>query len=167
MKNFRLTFYTRLRNRSRHSTGIISRLDHLKEAGFDAFWLSPVFASPQFDTGYDVSDFFTIEPDYGNMTDFDNLVAKANQLGIRMMLDFVPNHTSDLHQWFINSENRVAGYENYYIWADPVMVGGQPTPPNNWISVFRGPAWTYSEKRQQYYLHQFSPQQVSISLIRR
>lgn len=135
-------------------------MDHLKDAGMDACWLSPIFASPQVDTGYDVSDFYTIEPDYGDMNDFDNLIIKAKELGVKLMLDFIPNHTSDLHQWFIDSENEVEEFRDYYVWRDAKMVGDVRTPPNNWISVFGGSAWMWSSKRNQYYLHQFSAQQV-------
>lgn len=124
-------------------------MDHLYEIGMDACWLSPIFASPQVDTGYDVSDFYKIEPDYGNMTDFDDLITKANELGIRLMLDFIPNHTSDQHEWFIKSEKGDPGFESYYVWRDPVVVEGVRAPPNNWISVFGGNAWTYSETRGQ------------------
>lgn len=130
----------------------------------DACWLSPIFASPQVDTGYDVSDFYKIEPDYGDMNDFDNLLAKAKALGIKLMLDFIPNHTSDLHQWFIDSENGVAEFRDYYVWRDAKMVGGDRQPPTNWISVFGGSAWEWSAKRQQYYLHQFSAQQVRLMI---
>lgn len=128
---------------------MISRLDHLKDAGFDACWLSPVFASPQVDFGYDVSDFYTIEPDYGTMADFDELIRKANELGVRLMLDFVPNHTSDLHEWFIKSENGEPEFRDYYVWRDGNVEGGVRTFPNNWVSVFGGSAWTWSEKRGQ------------------
>lgn len=124
-------------------------MDHLKDAGFDACWLSPIFASPQVDTGYDVSDFYTIEPDYGTMQDFDNLITRANQLGVRLMLDFIPNHTSDQHDWFVKSENEEPGFEDYYIWRSAKMVGGERTVPTNWVSVFGGSAWTWSEKRKQ------------------
>jgi alpha-glucosidase len=139
--------------------GIISKLDHLKDAGMDACWLSPIFASPQVDFGYDVSDFYKIEPDYGNMTDFDNLIKRANELGIRLLLDFIPNHTSDKHAWFISSENNEEAFRNYYVWRDRNSSNANGYP-NNWKSVFGGSAWTWSEKRQQYYLHQFSAQQV-------
>lgn len=88
-------------------------MDHLHAIGMDACWLSPIFASPQVDTGYDVSDFYTIEPDYGTMVDFDNLLAKAKDLGIKVMLDFIPNHTSNLHQWFIKSEDNDAEYHDW------------------------------------------------------
>lgn len=124
-------------------------MDHLKEAGMDACWLSPIFASPQVDTGYDVSDFYTIEPDYGTMEDFDALIQKANELGVRLMLDFIPNHTSDLHQWFIKSEDGEEEFLDYYVWQNATWNGEIRSEPNNWISVFGGPAWTWSEKRQQ------------------
>ncbi|XP_070505141.1 alpha-glucosidase-like [Chironomus tepperi] len=145
--------------------GMISRLDHLKDAGFDTFWLSPIFKSPQKDTGYDVSDYYQIEPDYGTMEDFDNLVKRAKELGLRLMLDFIPNHTSDQHQWFINSKANVTEYRDYYVWHDgrPNPQGGQPLLPNNWLSVFGGPAWTWVETRQQYYLHQFYPEQPDLN----
>lgn len=143
--------------------GIISRMDHLRDAGMDACWLSPIFASPQIDTGYDVSDFYTIEPDYGTMADFDNLIKRSNELGIHLMLDFIPNHTSDMHEWFNKSENGDADFREYYVWQDAKIVDGVRTVPNNWRSVFGGPAWTWSEQRQQYYLHQFSAQQPDLN----
>lgn len=106
-------------------------MDHLKDAGIDACWLSPIFASPQVDFGYDVSDFYTIEPDYGNMTDFDNLIKRADELNIRLLLDFIPNHTSDKHGWFIASENNETAFRDFYIWRNrnPNNAEGYP---NNW-----------------------------------
>lgn len=127
-------------------------MDHLKEIGMDACWLSPIFASPQVDTGYDVSDFYTIEPDYGTMAEFDELMAKANELGIHLMLDFIPNHTSDQHQWFIESATGNPGiYKDFYVWHDGtpnVENPDRPFLPNNWVSVFGGPAWTWHEGRK-------------------
>lgn len=107
-------------------------MDHLKDAGIDACWLSPIFKSPQVDFGYDVSDFYTIEPDYGNMTDFDNLIKRANELGIKLLLDFIPNHTSDQHHWFIASEANETQFRDYYVWHDGIIVEGeqQPRLPN-------------------------------------
>lgn len=132
-------------------TGIISKMEHLDEIGMDACWLSPIFASPQVDTGYDVSDFYAIEPDYGDMADFDALMVKANELGIHLMLDFIPNHTSDLHGWFIQSATGTGFYKDFYVWHDGVPnkeePSEQPGLPNNWISVFGGPAWTWHEAR--------------------
>jgi alpha-glucosidase len=97
------------------------------------------------------------------MADFDNLIKKANELGIKLMLDFIPNHTSDLHQWFIKSENNETEFHDYYIWRDGVMTDGDLMVPNNWRSVFGGSAWTWSDKRQQFYLHQFSAQQPDLN----
>jgi alpha-glucosidase len=116
--------------------GMISHLDHLKDAGMTAFWLSPIFASPQVDLGYDVSDFYKIEPAYGTMEDFDNLVKKAKSLGLKILLDFIPNHTSDKHDWFVKSENKEGEFTDYYIWHDgkPDPQGGsRNVPPNNWV----------------------------------
>lgn len=120
--------------------GITSKLLHLKEAGIDATWLSPVFKSPMVDFGYDVSDFKTIDPLFGSMEDFDELFRVAKSLGIKVILDFVPNHTSDQHDWFIKSEKREAGYDDYYIWNDgkPNPAGGQNLPPNNWVKYQNG-----------------------------
>lgn len=119
--------------------GITSKLLHLKDAGVDATWLSPVFKSPMVDFGYDVSDFKTIDPLFGTMEDFDELFKVAKNLGIKIILDFVPNHTSDQHDWFIKSENKVAGYEDYYIWNDgkPNPAGGRNLPPNNWVKIYQ------------------------------
>lgn len=94
------------------------------------------------------------------MVDFDNLVAKSKSLGLRLLLDFIPNHTSDQHDWFVRSKNNETGYRNYYVWHDGIPNGTEkPDLPNNWISVFGGPAWTWVETRKQYYLHQFLPAQ--------
>lgn len=103
------------------------------------------------DTGYDVSDFYTIAPEYGTMAQFDELMAKANELGIRLMLDFIPNHTSDQHQWFIDSAAGSPTFKDFYVWHDGKPnfeePDAQPGLPNNWISVFGGPAWTWNEVR--------------------
>lgn len=151
---------------------MLSKLNHLKDLGITAAWLSPVMKSPQRDLGYDISDYYTIEPDYGTMEDFVALVNKCHELGIKLLLDFIPNHTSDQHEWFEKSEAGVEQYKDYYIWKDGVECqepdpSDNPEaqrkvdddddeeeeppckPPNNWISVFGGPAWTWSEKRQQ------------------
>lgn len=135
--------------------GITSKLDYLASIGIDAIWLSPMFESPMVDNGYDVSDFRKIHHEFGDMADYDAMIAKAEEVGIRIMLDFVPNHSSDEHEWFQRSVKREAPYDNYYTWADPVYVDGVRHPPNNWVSVFGGRAWTFVEERQQYYLHQF------------
>lgn len=111
--------------------GIISKLDHLKDAGITATWLSPIYKSPQVDQGYDISDYKDIHYEYGTIEDVDKLVTKAHKLGIKVIMDFVPNHSSDKHPWFLLSENRTSGYEDYYIWRDGAT---NSTPPNNWVS---------------------------------
>uniref|UniRef100_U5ESA4 alpha-glucosidase n=1 Tax=Corethrella appendiculata TaxID=1370023 RepID=U5ESA4_9DIPT len=144
--------------------GIIEKLDHLKNLGVDAVWLSPIFKSPMYDFGYDISNFREIDEIFGTMGDFDELVAKAKELGLKIILDFVPNHTSDEHEWFSKSENRVKGYEDYYIWSDGIQhENGTREPPNNWVSVFRGRAWKWSPIRKQFYYFQFSPAQPDLN----
>lgn len=139
--------------------GIIQKLDHLVETGVTALWLSPIYRSPQVDFGYDISDFRDIDPLFGNMSDFMELVAEAKAKGLRVILDFVPNHSSDQHEWFQKSENSVPGYEDYYVWKD----GDPSVPPNSWTSYFHGPAWTWSAKRKQWYLHQFASAQPDLN----
>ena len=115
--------------------GIIEHLDHLEWLGVDGIWLSP-----NSDWGYDVSDFYSIQPDLGTMDDVDTLIAEAGRRGIRVLLDLVPNHTSDQHAWFLDSRSsRSASKRDWYVWADPKPDG---SPPNNWVSSFGGPAWT-------------------------
>ncbi|KFB50157.1 AGAP012399-PA-like protein [Anopheles sinensis] len=147
--------------------GIIERLDYLHDNGIDGFWLSPIFKSPMADFGYDISDYFAIQPEYGTMDDFDALVAAANDRGLAVILDFVPNHTSDEHEWFKKSEMREPGYENFYVWhpgrPHPQDKSARPLPPSNWVSFFRGSAWQWSELRKEYYLHQFSIKQPDLN----
>lgn len=144
--------------------GVTSRLYHLKEAGVGATWLSPIFKSPMVDFGYDISDYKSIQPEYGTMEDFDELIAKAKELGIKIILDFVPNHSSDKHEWFRKSEANDPEYKDFYVWHDGRKdSNGTRSEPNNWVSVFYGSAWTWSEKRQQYYLHQFTKQQPDLN----
>ncbi len=135
--------------------GIISRLDYISSLGVDAIWLSPIYKSPMRDFGYDVQDYRSIDPVFGTMDDFKQLVSKAHKLGIKVMLDMVLNHTSDLHNWFQRSELREGEYTDFYIWKDSI--------PNNWKACFGGSAWTYDEKRGQYYLHSFLPQQPDLN----
>lgn len=142
--------------------GIKNSLKHLADIGVFATWLSPIFKSPMVDFGYDCSNFREIDPTFGTMKDIEDLIAEANRLGIKIILDFVPNHTSDQHDWFVKSENREPGYEDYYVWRNS-SVPGKKVVPNNWVSVFSGPAWTWSEKRQQYYYHQFAYQQPDLN----
>lgn len=145
--------------------GITQKLPYLKSLGIKAFWLSPIYKSPMADFGYDISDFRDIQPEYGTLDDFKNLVKEANSLGLKVILDFVPNHSSDEHEWFLKSENRTAGYEDYYIWHDgkPGSNADQNDPPNNWVQAFRGSAWQWSDKRKQYYLHQFHRKQPDLN----
>lgn len=141
---------------------ITSKLDHLKNLGVAATWLSPIFDSPQVDQGYDIKNYYEIDKDYGTMEDFKNLLKTAKELGIKIILDFVPNHTSDQHDWFLLSANRTEGYEDFYIWRDG-KDGDPYTPPNNWLSDFKGSAWTWHEGRKQYYFHDFSEQQPDLN----
>ncbi|XP_065090956.1 maltase 2-like [Ochlerotatus camptorhynchus] len=145
--------------------GITQKLPYLKSLGIKAFWLSPIYKSPMADFGYDIANFRDIQPEYGTMANFENLVKEAKSLGLKVILDFVPNHTSDEHEWFVKSENREAGYEDYYVWHDgkPGTNLDQNDPPNNWVENFYGSAWKWSDKRQQYYLHQFHRKQPDLN----
>ncbi|CAH0689934.1 unnamed protein product, partial [Chilo suppressalis] len=136
--------------------GITSELEYLKELGVGATWLSPIFKSPMYDFGYDISDFYDIQDEYGNMEDFDNLLAKANELDIKIILDFVPNHGSNESVWFQEALKGNKKYYDYFVWEDGVVDGnGNLQPPNNWRSVFRNSAWEYRAEVGKYYLHQF------------
>jgi len=140
--------------------GITKRLDYIKKLGVDIVWLSPIYKSPQVDNGYDISDYRAINPDFGNMADFDALLAKAHSLGLKIMMDLVVNHTSDEHKWFQESrKGKDNPYRDYYIWRD----GKDGKAPNNWGSFFTGPAWKYDEQTGQYYLHLFAPQQPDLN----
>ena len=140
--------------------GIKSRLSYLAKLGIDVIWLSPIYASPNDDNGYDISDYRAIMQDFGTMADFDELLAAAHGLGIKIVMDLVVNHTSDEHPWFIESrKSRTNPYRNYYIWRD----GKDGQPPNNWESCFSGSAWQYDATTDQYYLHLFSKKQVDLN----
>ncbi|XP_059058094.1 maltase 2-like [Achroia grisella] len=144
--------------------GITSRLEYLKEIGVDVAWLSSIFKSPMHDFGYDVSDFYAIQPEYGSMEDFEHLLRKSKDLNIKIVLDFVPNHTSNESEWFIKSSNKDEYYNDWYIWENGHLDDhGQKQPPNNWISVFRKSAWTFMPNRDQYYLHQFGEAQPDLN----
>ena len=141
--------------------GIIQRLDYLKSLNVEAIWLSPIYPSPMHDFGYDVSDYRGIHPMFGAMTDFDRLLAEVHKRKMKLLLDLVPNHTSDEHPWFIESRSsRDNPKRDWYIWRDPAPDGG---PPNNWLSVFGGSAWTFDERTGQYYMHQFVKQQPELN----
>ncbi len=142
--------------------GVTAKLDHVAALGVDAIWLCPVFLSPQRDFGYDISDHLAIDPAYGTMADFDAMVARAHALGLRVLIDQVWSHTSDRHGWFAQSRvSREGPHAAWYVWADPSEDG---TPPNNWLSVFGGAAWTWEPRRRQYYLHHFLPHQPQLNL---
>jgi alpha-glucosidase len=145
--------------------GITSRLDYLKSLGITAFWLSPIYKSPMADFGYDISDFYDIQPEYGTMADFEELVSKANALGLKVILDFVPNHSSDENEWFIKSVNKEGKYKDYYIWhpGKTNPAGGRPLPPNNWLSLFKYSGWHWNDVRQEYYFHQFVDKQPDLN----
>jgi len=133
--------------------GIVEKLDHLSWLGIDGIWLNPTMASPNQDWGYDVVDYCSVHPEVGTMEDLDLLIHKAGERGIRVLLDLVPNHTSDRHAWFSDARSsRQARHRDWYVWADPKPDG---SPPNNWRSAFGGPAWTLEDTTQQYYLHNF------------
>ncbi len=140
--------------------GILERLDHLVWLGVDALWISPVYPSPMTDFGYDVADYCGIDPLFGTLADFDALIARAHSLGLRVFLDFVPNHSSDQHPWFTDSRTRLSGRDDWYIWRDAAP-GGEL--PNNWLSNFSGPAWTWDAARRQYYYHSFLPTQPDLN----
>jgi alpha-glucosidase len=141
--------------------GIASKLDYLKQLGVNAIWITPCFPSPQVDFGYDVSDYENIDPMYGTLKDFDYLESEAHKRGIRILLDFVMNHTSDQNKWFIASRSsRTSPYRNWYIWRNGK---GPNQPPNNWVSLFGGPAWQWDAKTSQYYYHFFYPQQPDLN----
>ncbi len=141
--------------------GIIRRLPYVAELGVDAIWINPIFKSPMIDFGYDISDYEAIDPVFGDLTDFDELVAAAHAYGLKVILDLVPNHTSDQHPWFIESRSsRKSGKRDWYIWRDSGDDGG---PPNNWVSEFGGSAWTYDAGSGQYYYHAFLAAQPDLN----
>jgi alpha-glucosidase len=141
--------------------GIIQRLDYLHWLGIDAMWLSPIYPSPMADFGYDISDFKAIDPIFGTLADFDELVQQSHRRGIKVILDFVPNHTSDRHPWFQEARrNRHDPRRDWYIWRDPAPGGG---PPNNWLSEFGGSAWQYESVTRQYYYHAFLKEQPDLN----
>ena len=141
--------------------GIAERLPYVASLGVDAIWISPFFTSPMKDFGYDVSDYRDIDPMFGTLADFDELVAVAHRLGIRVMIDLVLSHSSDAHPWFQESRSsRTNPKADWYVWGDAKPDG---TPPNNWLSIFGGPAWQWDARRQQYYLHNFLVSQPDLN----
>ena len=141
--------------------GIRRRLDYLEWLGVDAVWVSPIFPSPMADFGYDVADYCGIHPLFGTMEDFDRLLDEAHERGLKLLLDLVPNHTSEQHPWFEESRSsRDNPKRDWYLWEDPRPDGG---PPNNWLSVFGGPAWEFDEATGQYYYHAFLKEQPDLN----
>jgi alpha-glucosidase len=141
--------------------GIVDRLDYLEWLGIDGIWLNPTMPSPNADWGYDVADYVGVHPELGTLEDLDTLVAEAARRDIRVLLDLVPNHSSDQHQWFQQSRSsRRSPRRDWYVWADPKADG---SPPNDWTSVFDGPAWTLDEPTGQYYLHNFLAEQPDLN----
>jgi alpha-glucosidase len=141
--------------------GIIEHLDHLEWLGVDGVWLSPVTPSPNADWGYDVSDFTAVDPEFGTLEEVDRLIAEAGRRGIRVLMDLVPNHTSEQHPWFVESRSsRAAARRDWYVWADPKPDG---SPPNNWVSSFGGPAWTSDTTTGQSYLHNHLAEQPDLN----
>ena len=141
--------------------GLRHRLDHLAWLGVDIVWITPFYPSPMKDWGYDVADYTGVDPMFGDLDDLDAVVARAHELGLRVLIDLVPNHTSDQHRWFQEAASgRDNPYRDYYLWSDPAPDGGRP---NNWIGYFGGPAWTWHEETGQYYCHLFLPEQPDLN----
>jgi len=141
--------------------GIISKLDYLHMLGIGIIWLSPIYPSADVDFGYDISDYYSINPDFGTMEDFENLIEQARMRNIRIVMDMVLNHTSSEHKWFIESSNPESKYRDYYIWRKGR--NNNKKPPNNWQSMFTGSAWTYSKETDMYYLHIYTPEQPDLN----
>jgi alpha-glucosidase len=141
--------------------GITARLEYIAGLGVDAVWVSPFFTSPMADFGYDIADFRNVDPVFGTLADFDALLRKAHALGLKVMIDQVPSHTSNEHLWFRQSrQSRDNPRADWYVWADPREDG---TPPNNWLSIFGGSAWQWEPRRGQYYLHNFLAAQPDLN----
>src|ERR1700735_4946646 len=134
--------------------GIVERLDYLEWLGVAGLWLNPIMPSPNHDWGYDISDYYSIHPDFGDLGDLDLLIEEAGKRGIGIVLDIVPAHTSDEHPWFEKARSsRTSRYRDYYVWHRGRSGAG---PPNNWLSYVGGPAWTIDERSGEYYLHKFT-----------
>ena len=145
--------------------GVYNKLDYIHSLGVDGIWFSPIYPSPNADYGYDISDYRNIHPDYGTLEQFQKVLDRAHELGLKVLLDLVINHTSDEHPWFKEScRGKDNPYSDYYIWRDPVWKGETALPPNNWFSQFEGLAWEYNEERGQYYLHVFAKKQPDLNM---
>ena len=156
-----LSFYDSNGDGKGDLNGIRQRLDYLTWLGVNAIWISPIYPSPMADFGYDVSDYCNIAPAFGTLEDFDRLIEEVRRRGLKLILDFVPNHTSDQHPWFLESRSsRDNPRRNWYIWRDPAPGGG---PPNNWLSQFGGSGWEWDERTGQYYYHAFLKAQPDLN----
>ncbi|MEH7248869.1 alpha,alpha-phosphotrehalase [Neobacillus niacini] len=154
------SFYDTTGNGTGDIQGIIKKLDYLKELGVDVVWLTPIYKSPQKDNGYDISDYYSIQEEYGTMDDFDQLLAEAHKRGIKIIMDIVINHTSTEHEWFLKAKSSKDNpYRDFYIWKD----GKGGLPPTNWKSKFGGSAWQWDETTGQYYLHLFDVTQADLN----
>ena len=141
--------------------GMIKRLDYVRDLGVAAIWISPIFPSPMADFGYDVADYTDIDPLFGDLATFDRLLAAAHARNLKVILDYVPNHSSDQHPWFVESrKSRDNPYRDWYIWRNPSPEGKEP---NNWYSVFGGKAWKFDPTTGQYYLHLFHEKQPDLN----
>ncbi|MEM9011688.1 MAG: alpha-amylase family glycosyl hydrolase [Pseudomonadota bacterium] len=141
--------------------GVSARLDYIAALGVDAIWVSPFYPSPMKDFGYDVSDYCNVDPMFGSLQDFDRLLSEAHARGLRVLVDLVLSHTSDQHPWFAESRlSRDNARADWYVWSDPKPDG---TPPNNWLSIFGGPAWEWDSRRRQYYMHNFLASQPDLN----
>lgn len=156
-----LSFYDRDGDGQGDLAGVAEKLAYVADLGVDAIWLSPVFKSPMRDYGYDVEDYTAIDPRFGVMADFERLIEAAHALGLRVIIDQVLAHTSDRHDWFAKSRAGDPLFADWYVWADPRPDGA---PPNNWLSLFGGPGWSWDAGRRQYYLHSFLPEQPHLNL---
>ncbi len=145
--------------------GVYDKLDYIASLGVDGIWFSPIYPSPNADYGYDISDYRNIHPDYGTLDQFRKVLDRAHELGLKVIMDLVINHTSDEHPWFLESRSsRDNPYSDYYIWRDPKWKGESKLPPNNWYSQFDGLAWEYCPERKQYYLHVFAKKQPDLNM---
>ncbi|MCR5088582.1 MAG: alpha-glucosidase [Oscillospiraceae bacterium] len=145
--------------------GVLSKLDYIRSLGVDAIWFSPLYPSPNADFGYDISDYMNIHPDFGDLPAFQKVLDRAHEMGMRVFMDLVINHTSDEHPWFRESrKSHNNPYHDYYIWRHGRVSRGRRYPPNNWTSMFEGDAWEYDEKLGEYYLHLFAVKQPDLNM---